>query len=209
MILANSSDKDVALGEYASWANSLNFGFGYFPRRSEAANVGDGEGFQYPSRIFQWINSTWSGEHGGTALGCYVQNGTKLATGAVFISAAIMKPSSEQYTVEDNGFDLARDYLVGNATKNDNTTDPETKAVFGTKLLGYDKTMLQGLSENNFTQNIGTDGRVAILEVKVLKQGAPTTKEGNGQSGLSSHMASAPLMTAAVMVALAPVISFF
>lgn len=71
---------------------------------------------------------------------------------------------------------MGRDQLVKNATQQDRSANGKT---FRTKLLKMDSSLLNDISKNNLNHNIGTDGRVAILEVKV----SDDTKSGSGKSG--------------------------
>lgn len=81
--------------------------------------------------------------------------------------------------------------------------------------------MMQGISANNLSQNIGTDGRIAILEVTIIKQDNSTSgipsPQGNGEPGHSgsaqfgrfSFLPTSPLLLTFALAALTPVFLFF
>ena len=84
----------------------------------------------------------------------------------------------------------------------------------------YDITIMQEISPNNSSQNIGTHGRIVISEIKIDKQdhsGEIPSPQGNGEPGHSgsaqfgrfSFLPTSPLLLAFALAALIPVFLFF
>jgi len=78
-----------------------------------------------------------------------MQNGPLAYSNAIFIAASFEDPLAQQHNIVDNGFDLGRDLLVGNLTKNG-----------GTSFLGVNFTTtvqnLTGLLNPGATESITT-----------------------------------------------------
>lgn len=123
--------------------------------------------------------------------------------GAIFISAATIVSPKQGDSPMENAYDAGRDLFVERATSNGTGTGgvhPISNPGYAAKVVYNDTQLLANISNHNLSGNIGTDGRVPILEV--------TKVNPNSQAGLSSYRPSIMTMVAAAMVASFPMTYF-
>ena len=121
---------------------------------------------------------------GGNHFRYWVQNGKEADSKAVFMAASYEKPLAEQHDIIDNGYNLGRDWLVGNATNSFIPTSNLTNASTYEGTTGYEGYTYQtsvkyvsGLLPNtsdgiNHFQSMSTnaaDGLVAVLTVRITQ----------------------------------------
>ena len=177
----------------------------------QGANLGDGNGYRKMNSIFSLVlpylillfisvNETavmrWAyGDpvlgtctetiQGGNHFRYWIQDGSERNSGAIFMALSYEEPLSAEHDIIDNGYNLARDWLVGNATSN--TTIPTQNLTNGSSYSGqsfaggytYDTSVVYtaGFLPNtsngiNHFLTVGkgqnaVDGLVAIMTVKI------------------------------------------
>lgn len=212
VIISGNSDKAVLSEDgFASYYRSIGFAvgscLGVSMNDTQRANLGDGNGVVNQTGIAREGKGSGCQESysGGNHFRYWFQNGTKAATNAVFIAASVEMSIKQNHMVVKNGYDLGRNQLVGNATQG-TTTDSDTGNQFQTTSVKNDTSLLSGISSSDLNHNIGTDGKVAILQVKMVKKGSGSTSSSkdNSQAGFASYIPRAPVMVVAAIVALAP-----
>ncbi|KZT25524.1 hypothetical protein NEOLEDRAFT_1178311 [Neolentinus lepideus HHB14362 ss-1] len=208
-IIVGTSDSEVLSLTGAGGLNNyfLSFGFGgecfgVHVGDAQTANLGDGQGTINQTAEMRWdyynpsLGTCTETEQGGNHFRYWVQNGTSAATGAIFMAVSEELPLSQNHDIIPNGYNLGRDWLVGNATsRNITTSDYSTSG--GTQFSGstsyngwtYQTTVTYttgllnatsvGINHNESVPVNGQpaiDGLVAVMEVKALQK-------GNGSSG--------------------------
>jgi len=144
-----------------------------------------------------------------------VQNGPSANSGAVFMALSYEEPIAEQHDIIANGYNLARDWLVGNATAQSSVIN--TSAVSNTSTYtgstssgGYTyQTSVQYISgllpntsigiNHNITVGVdgvsACDGLVALLDVKITAKPAGSSSDAPlSRTWSSSALALAPLV---------------
>ena len=113
---------------------------------------------------------------------------------------------AEHHTIVPNGYDLGRDWLVGNATQGART-DNKTGNEFTTSVVANNTSLLRGVSASSLNHDIGTDGVVRILRVRVT-QGSGNSQQSseNAQTGLASYLPGAATVGSALLAALVPML---
>ncbi|KAG8952973.1 hypothetical protein FRC04_003425 [Tulasnella sp. 424] len=88
----------------------------------QAANVGDGHGLLNETAVIRWnygdpyVGSCKETIEGGNHFRYWTQNGPDAKSGAVFLAVSYELPIDKGHDLIQNGYNLARDWLVGNAT---------------------------------------------------------------------------------------------
>lgn len=175
----------------------------------QGANLGDGNGYRKMNSIFSLVlpylillfisvNETavmrWAyGDpvlgtctetiQGGNHFRYWIQDGSERNSGAIFMALSYEKPIKEGHDIIDNGYNLGRDWLVGNATSlteipTSNLTNSSSYSG-STSYKGYTyQTSVQyvsGLLSNTsdginhyqgFSEN-AVDGLVAVMTVSI------------------------------------------
>jgi hypothetical protein len=121
--------------------------------------------------------------HGGNHLRYWTQE----STGAIFVAVSYEYNATLQHDIVNNGYDLGRDLLVGNATNSSGTTSPG-----GFKYTTTNTTagLLSSVSASQLNHDISVDGDVAILTVKITKNGTVGANRDTGTSGGTSSGSS-------------------
>ena len=182
VIISATSDSSVLDKEgFLQFANATGFELDENAGKSknngaQSANLGDGRGVVDQDGLMRAKPALAEVLDGGNHFRFWMQTGDKTKTNAIFIAASVEKSIKQNHDIVKNGYDMGRDQLVKNATQQDRSANGKT---FRTKLLKMDSSLLNDISKNDLNHNIGTDGRVAILEVKV----SDDTKSGSGKSG--------------------------
>jgi len=177
----------------------LSFGFsaeclGQHAGEAQAANLGDGNGYMNETSVIRWnygdpqLGACKETIQGGNHFRYWVQNGPEKNSGAIFMAASYEFPLDQFHDIIPNGYNLGRDWMVGNITKNfvptsnlTNTTTYtgttewsgytyQTNIVYASGLLqdtnlGINHNISVGVTTNS------VDGLVAVLDVTIT--GAP------------------------------------
>ncbi|KAL0065675.1 hypothetical protein AAF712_007316 [Marasmius tenuissimus] len=202
IIISANSDADVLEdretgGGLRNYYLSLDFSgecLGQHAGSSQQVNLGDGHGLLNETAVIRYnyddpqLGSCKESIQGGNHFRYWVQNGPNANTGAIFIAASYEKPIAENHAIVKNGYNLGRDYIVGNITNsviptanltNQSTYSGET-AYGGFKYFTSVK-YLSGLLSNtsisiNHNDSVpedgmnAVDGLVALLEVKITER---------------------------------------
>lgn len=199
VIISGDSDKDVLTPEGASeYFESLFFSpgdcLGMSAGGPQQANLGDGNEWKDQVDVLRFNyyqgdgGSCLESIRGGNHLRYFMQNGSSANTGAIFIAASVEYNASQSHNIVPQGYDLGREWLVGNATNSSGTTSPG----------GYKYTttstsvpLLQSVTQGNINHGISVDGNVAVLTVKMTHKGKlGANRLNNGSSDNSASMGS-------------------
>ncbi|KIM40952.1 hypothetical protein M413DRAFT_445725 [Hebeloma cylindrosporum] len=173
----------------------LSFGFsgeclGQHSGSNQAANLGDGNGYRNKTAVIRWnygdaqLGACKETIQGGNHFRYWVQNGPAGNSGAVFMAVSYELPLDQSHDIIPNGYNLGRDWLVGNITKNFVQTPNVTNSTTFTGTttwasytyetnITYVPNLLQNTNDainHNITVGATTnsvDGLVAVLEVKI------------------------------------------
>ncbi|EIN12672.1 hypothetical protein PUNSTDRAFT_97478 [Punctularia strigosozonata HHB-11173 SS5] len=199
-IISANSDKAVLVDQSTSgglrnYFTSLGFSsecLGQHSGSDQAANLGDGNGYLNETAVIRWdygdpaLGTCQETIKGGNHFRYWVQNGKSAKSNAVFLGVSYEKPISDDHDIIFNGYNLGRDWLVGNATGGQsiptlNLTNSSTYSG-STSYNGYsyktDVSYVSGLLQNtsigiNHNLTVGgnginaCDGLVAVLTVKI------------------------------------------
>ncbi|KAL4073352.1 hypothetical protein V8B97DRAFT_1869148 [Scleroderma yunnanense] len=202
---------NIIISAYSDWdilQNTVNngglinyfqsFGFsteclGQHSGSDQAADLGDGHGWLNETAVIRWAygNITFGTceetINGGNHFRYWIQNGPEANSGAIFLGVSYELPIAQQHDIIVNGYNLGRDWLVGNATAQssviptNNLTNTSTYAGM-TSYNGYTYSTtvnyISGLLQNssngiNHYQSVASgglnaiDGLVAIMTVKI------------------------------------------
>ncbi|KDR83057.1 hypothetical protein GALMADRAFT_221038 [Galerina marginata CBS 339.88] len=198
-ILSGSSDAQVLVDQETDGGMRnyfLSFGFsgeclGQHSGSDQAVDLGDGDGFQNETSVIRWnygdaqLGSCQETIQGGNHFRYWVQNGPAADSGAIFMAVSYEMPISQDHDIIVNGYNLGRDWLIGNIT---HQLVPTPNITNGTSYSGTtawanytyqtDITYRAGLLENtnfninhNFSVGVdgvnASDGLVAVLDVKI------------------------------------------
>lgn len=89
----------------------------------QAANLGDGRGYVNETAVIRWdygnptVGTCTETVDGGNHFRYWVQDGPDADSGAFFLAASYEKPLNDEHDIAPNGYNNARDWLVGNATQ--------------------------------------------------------------------------------------------
>jgi hypothetical protein len=191
VIISAQSDSAVLTAEgVAEYFESLYFSPGDCAGISEGsaqeANLGDGNGYVNQTNVLRF--NYYGGDEGtcleslfgGNHLRYWVQNGSSADTKAIFVAASVEKNATYNHDIVDNGYDLGRDWLTGNATNSTGTTSPS-----GTRYSASvsQVSLLQSISADQINHGISIDGQVNVLTVNVTgsggTQGSSTSTSGS------------------------------
>lgn len=159
----------------------------------QQANLGDGNG--YVNQTLEMRFNYYQGDggscleslHGGNHLRFWTQNGSQADTGAIFLAVSYEYNATLQHDIVNDGYDLGRNLLVGNATNSSGTTSPGGFQYMTTNTTAA---LLSGVDASQINHNIGVDGNVAILTVTVTKNGTLGANRDTGTSGGTSSSSS-------------------
>ncbi|TFK71290.1 hypothetical protein BDN72DRAFT_765242 [Pluteus cervinus] len=160
----------------------------------QAANLGDGNGYKNETAVMRWdygdpqLGTCKETIQGGDHFRFWLQNGPDGNSGAAFLALSYELPIALQHDVIPNGYNLGRDYFIGNITRSSIPTANLTNTTTyngTTSSNGYtyytNIAYVGGLLENtsigiNHNLSVGTnginavDGLVAILNVSITAQ---------------------------------------
>jgi len=212
-IISAKSDPDVLIdqqvnGGLRNFFQSMNFAsecLGQHLGDHQQADLGDGNGPLNETAVIRYdygdpsLGTCKETVDGGNHFRYWVQNGSKANSGAIFMAVSYEMPLAEGHDIIFDGYNLARDWLVGNLTGSAIDTSALTN---GSKFTGtttsegytYTTTIeyLSGLLQNtsvgvNHFASVGggpnnitaLDGLVALLTVDI------TERPSSGQSSFA------------------------
>lgn len=169
-VLDQAGFEEFSRALYFSPGSCLNISEGGF----QTANLGDGNGAKPQTNIMRYNYKQGDGGtcieslKGGDHFRYWIQNGTAADSGAIFIAASTELNATLGHTIAPNGYDVGRDELVGNATAG-TLTSPGGFQYTVTKATNSQ--LLTGVSASQINHNIGIDGIVDVLTVRITKNG--------------------------------------
>jgi hypothetical protein len=133
------------------------------------ADLGDGLGKrpeQYLARqhYFPVLGSCWESLAGGNHFRAWKQNGTEANTGAWFLAVSKEKYLGEHHTIDDDGYNKGRDWLVERALKGGGVKGKSWIAE-----IDWRVDLLEA-GWKGINHGIAQDGRVAVLTVRELEE---------------------------------------
>ncbi|KAH7096439.1 hypothetical protein BKA62DRAFT_719682 [Auriculariales sp. MPI-PUGE-AT-0066] len=193
----------------------------------QGANLGDGNGEKNETAVIRfdyydpYLGTCQESIKGGNHLRYWTQDGPQANTGAVFMACSVEKSADQYHDIIPDGYNLGRDWIVGNATAQASIPTPDLTAgatyvgstSFGNYTYETTATYVSGLLSNssdgvNHLQTVPVNGRaaidglVAVLTVKITGY-PPGVKGPNGDARISKTwspvVAAAALVLAAVL----------
>jgi len=160
---------------------------------NQGADLGDGNGFKNQTDVMRWnygdpeLGACKESVQGGNHFRFWIQDGPSGNSGAVFLAASYEKPIAQGHDIIINGYNLGRDWLIGNITKSGIPTRQLTNSstysgttTFGGYSYRSDIKFVSGLLPNtsdsinhNITVGVGmnaVDGLVAVFDVFILER---------------------------------------
>jgi len=174
----------------------LSFGFsgeclGQHAGSHQAANLGDGNGYENETAVIRWnygdaqLGACQETIQGGNHFRYWIQDGSSNNSGAIFMATSYEMSLNFGHDIVPNGYNLGRDWLIGNITGSPIPSQNLTNATTYTGTTSWANytyqssiTYVTGLLPNT---NIGinhnlsvavngvnsSDGFVAVIEVKI------------------------------------------
>lgn len=220
VIISANSDPDVLKDQETDGGLRnyfLSFGYaseclGQHLGDDQAANLGDGHGYLNETAVIRWdygdpqLGSCKETIQGGAHFRFWVQNGDKADSGAIFVAASYEKPIADQHDIIFNGYNLGRDWMIGNATNQSsliptlNVTNETTysgRTSFANYTYETDVKYISGLLQNtsdgiNHYLTVGgnginaVDGLVAVMQVKIVDRPAV-------RASAAGHLSAPPI----------------
>ncbi|KIJ54987.1 hypothetical protein M422DRAFT_24846 [Sphaerobolus stellatus SS14] len=214
-IISAKSNPDVLVqqavnGGLLNYFQSMNFSgecLGQHLGDHQEANLGDGDGARNETAVIRYnygdpsLGSCKESVEGGNHFRYWVQDGSQADSGAIFMAVSYEKPIAEGHDIIFDGYNLARDWLVGNLTGSaiDTSTLTNTTKFTGktisegytyTSTIEYRSGLLQNTSNGiNHFGSVGggpnnitaIDGLVAVITVEI--SGRPQTKQTSSSFG--------------------------
>jgi len=171
VIISGKSDPRILSHWGLHWyAKSLGFSeecLGMHMGNIHDADLGDGDGrkgeqFLARQHYFPIWGTCWESLVGGHHFRAWRQNGTLADSGAWFLASSKEKYVGEHHMIEDDGYNLGRDFIVERAVAGSRWKTMWWKA---------DVEWVDGLLEpgsEGVNHDIAQDGRVAVLTVRRL-----------------------------------------
>ncbi|KAF8895569.1 hypothetical protein BD779DRAFT_1434060 [Infundibulicybe gibba] len=198
-IISGSSDARVLVdaetdGGLRNFFLSIGFSgecLGQHSGSDQAANLGDGNGYKNETSVIRWnygdaaLGACKETIQGGNHFRYWVQNGRSGNSGAIFMAVSYELPIAQQHDIIGNGYNLGRDWLIGNITRSAIPTDKLTNesTYSGTTSyngytyqtdIKYVPSLLSNTSmgiNHNITVGINginaVDGLVAVIDIKI------------------------------------------
>ncbi|EIW59158.1 uncharacterized protein TRAVEDRAFT_28476 [Trametes versicolor FP-101664 SS1] len=209
VILSANSDSEVLVdsednGGLRNYFLSVGFGaecLGQHAGDAQTANLGDGKGQVNETSELRWdygdpeLGTCQETIKGGNHFRYWVQDGSQADSGAYFLATSYELPIQMGHDIIFDGYNLGRDWLVGNATAQSsliptgNVTNGTTysgQTSFGGYTYKTDALYLSGIASNstdgvNHEGSVGNantlavDGLVAVLTVSIVSKPASTS----------------------------------
>ncbi|KAH9979891.1 hypothetical protein BGW80DRAFT_1271078 [Lactifluus volemus] len=239
VILLGTSDPAVLVdqqtdGGYRNYL--LSFGFageclGQHSGSDQQANLGDGHGYLNETAVMRWdygdptLGTCQESIQGGNHFRYWTQTGAQANSGAIFMALSYEEPEQLNHDIIFNGYNLARDWLVGNATAQP-ALIPTANLTNGTTYSGQTsyggyvyQTSVQYVSGHlsntsngiNHFVTVGAngtdavDGLIAMLNVKILSAPSGATKS-KSDARLSVPLSLFPVLAAVFPMLLSTVL---
>jgi len=228
VIVTGNSDAAVLVDQQndGGWRNFwLSVGFaaeclGQHEGAPQTANLGDGNGFLNETDELRWdygdpsLGTCKETVEGGNHFRYWRQTGSSADSGAYFLASSYELPIAQQHNIIVNGYDLGRDWLIGNITKSpiDTLSLTNTSTFTGTTSYGgftysadiaYTSGLLANSSDGvNHASSVGinganaVDGLVAVVTISITEKPANATSTSGARRTTIS--AQAPLVGALV-----------
>ncbi|TCD70162.1 hypothetical protein EIP91_004632 [Steccherinum ochraceum] len=233
-IITANSDPDVMKDqEQEGGLRNYFLSFGYASEclgqhlgDDQAANVGDGQGLLNETAVIRWdygdpeLGSCKETIEGGGHFRYWPQIGSQADSGALFLAVSYELPIKLQHDIIPNGYNLGRDWMIGNATNQEiptltltNTSTFTGQTSWNNYTYQTDVSYTSGLLSNtsegiNHYLSVGVngstaiDGLVAVMTVKIV--GRPATSFAFRAMTLSSPWT---LLSVAISSLLLPALS--
>lgn len=225
IVSGRSSQSVLTPVGFLLWATSIQYGVSCLGSSDigtiQSADLGDGRGprfqgtdgegvngvlrYNYNSPYFGTCKETFVG---GSHMRWYVQNGTDANSSAIFIAASTELSLAYGHDIAENGYNVGRDEIVGNAT------NPEGTSWEGNNYNTTVTWIPAGLLLNATTDNINhpnvalpgqeaQDGRVAVLTITQLAGSAAevAATDGARRAGQVGATALFTCLAAALLLA--------
>ncbi|KAH7920591.1 hypothetical protein BV22DRAFT_1020919 [Leucogyrophana mollusca] len=120
-VLQSTADNGGLINYYQSMGFSTEC-LGQHSGDNQGANLGDGNGYLNQTAVIRWdygdatLGTCQETIEGGDHIRYWIQNGKDANSGAVFMAVSYEMPIADQHNIVVNGYNLGRDWLVGNAT---------------------------------------------------------------------------------------------
>jgi len=212
VIIAGNSDPAVLVdsqdnGGFRNFFLSVGFAgecLGQHEGAPQTADLGDGNGFLNETNELRWdytdptLGTCEETVKGGNHFRYWTQNGKSADSGAIFLATSYEMPIAEGHNIVVNGYNLGRDWLIGNITKSpiDTASLTNTSTFTGTTSYGgfvYSAAIsyVSGLLANssvgvNHADTVGVngqnavDGLVAVVQISITTKPANATKSAAG-----------------------------
>jgi hypothetical protein len=194
----------------------------------QEANLGDGHGYLNETAVIRLdygnptLGTCEETVEGGNHFRYWTQTGSEADSGAVFMAVSYELPETLDHDIIYNGYNLARDWLIGNATAQSsviptanltNATTFSGQTSYGGYVYQNSVTYASGYLTNgsdgiNHYLSVGAngtnavDGLVAMLTVKILTSPAGATKTSMSPPSAWPSLVSATTATLALIIAL-------
>ncbi|KAK0487838.1 hypothetical protein IW261DRAFT_1450295 [Armillaria novae-zelandiae] len=208
IIISGNSDAAVLAvqqtdGGLLNYYLSLSFSgecLGFHDGDSQQANLGDGKGLLNQTAVMRYdygdpaVGTCTETVQGGDHFRYWIQNGDGANSGAIFMATSYEMPEAEDHDIVINGYNLGRDYIIGNITGSEiptltlsNTSTFSGSTSYGNYTYQTSITYASGLLQNtsigiNHNLTVGVegvtnavDGLVAVLDVSITARPANST----------------------------------
>ncbi|KAF8120622.1 hypothetical protein EV363DRAFT_1279190 [Boletus edulis] len=219
VIISANSDSAVLQntvnnGGLINYYQSFNFStecLGQHSGDNQGANLGDGNGYLNQTAVIRWdygniqLGTCEETLEGGDHIRYWIQNGADANSGAIFMALSYEMPIAAQHNIIVNGYNLGRDWMIGNATTQSSIL-PTSKLTNSSTYSGstsfngytYHTTVnyVSGLLQNssvgiNHFQTVAVndtsaiDGLVAVMTVKITSKPSTTSSAERSHRPLS------------------------
>jgi len=200
VIITANSDPDVLKDQETDGGLRnyfLSFGYsseclGQHLGDDQAANLGDGKGLLNETAVIRWnygdpeLGSCKETIEGGGHFRYWVQNGPNADSGALFLAVSYELPIKLQHDIIPNGYNLGRDWMIGNVTNQaiptstlTNTSQFSGQTSWANYTYQTNVSYISGLLSNtsdgiNHYITVGVngsnaiDGLVAVINVQIV-----------------------------------------
>jgi len=186
-----------------------SFGFsteclGQHSGSDQGADLGDGNGSLNQTAVIRWdygnveVGTCEETVEGGNHIRYWVQNGPDANSGAIFLAVSYEMPIADQHNIIVDGYDLGRDWMIGNATAQSsiipttsltNTSTYSGQTSYGGYTYHTSVSYVSGLLQNtsvgiNHYQSVAEngsnaiDGLVAVMTTKITSQPSSAVTSG-------------------------------
>ncbi|CCF53716.1 uncharacterized protein UHO2_00773 [Ustilago hordei] len=195
-VLYQAGFEEFARSFYFSPGSCLNISQGGY----QTANLGDGNGYRPQTNIMRWNFKQGDGGtcleslKGGNHFRYWIQNGTAADSGAIFIAASVELNATLKHMIAPDGYDAGRDQMVGNMTGR----TLSSPGGFQYTVSKESTQLLNGVSASQINHDIGIDGTVDVLTVKVTKNGTIGAGRDSSSGSNTGSSISTPQQSSAL-----------